>query len=77
MEKQRGRYPSQPFNPDVAYTCSWSGDIEAWGRGIQCVLGACREAGTPEPRIEVQGRDVWVGFPFSAAYLEQVAGGRG
>jgi ATP-dependent DNA helicase RecG len=76
METLLGRHPSQPHNPDIANTFFWSGDIEAWGRGIQRILGACREARTPEPRIEVDGRDVWVEFPFSAAYLEQIAGGR-
>lgn len=72
-----GRHPSQPHNPDIASTFFWSGDIEAWGRGIQRILGACREAGTPEPRIEVDGRDVWVEFPFSAEYLDNLTGGEG
>ena len=30
---------------------------------------ACREAGTPEPRIRVEPGELWVEFPFSAAYL--------
>ncbi|MEQ8763231.1 MAG: ATP-binding protein [Planctomycetota bacterium] len=74
LDKLLGRHPSQPYNPDIANTFFWSGDIEAWGRGIQRVFSACREAGTPEPRIQIDGRDVWVEFPFSEAYLEQVAG---
>jgi len=37
--------------------------------GIQRVLAACREAGTPEPRIQVEPGELWVEFPFSAAYL--------
>ncbi len=77
LDKLLGRHPSQPFNPDVANTFFWSGEIEAWGRGIQRVLSACREAGTPEPKIQVEPRDVWVEFPFSAAYLEEIAGGTG
>src|SRR5690606_34171836 len=35
MEKLLGRHPSRPYNPDIANTFFWSGDIEAWGRGIQ------------------------------------------
>jgi ATP-dependent DNA helicase RecG len=42
--------------------------------GIQRIPAACRDAGTPEPRIDVDGRDVWVGFPFSRAYLDQITG---
>ena len=70
-----GPHASQPYNPDIANTFFWSGDIEAWGRGIQRILVACRAAGTPEPRIEVESRDVWVEFPFSEAYLAAIADG--
>jgi ATP-dependent DNA helicase RecG len=68
-----GRHPSQPFNPDIANTFFRSGDIEAWGRGIQRVFSACREAGTPAPHIKVGPRDLWVEFPFSAEYLNSVS----
>lgn len=77
MGKLLGPHPSQPYNPDVANAFFWSGDIEAWGRGIQRILGACRAAGTPEPRIEVDGRDFWFEFPFSSAYLDSLASGEG
>jgi ATP-dependent DNA helicase RecG len=40
-------------------------------------MGGAREAGTPEPRIRVESRDVWVEFPFSETYLEQIAATRG
>lgn len=52
-----------------------AGEIEAWGRGIQRVFEACREAGTPEPRIRVEPGDIWAEFPFSEAYLESLVGG--
>ena len=77
IENLLARHPSQPFNPDIANTFFRSGDIEAWGRGIHRIFTACREAGTPEPRLRVESRAVWVEFPFSAAYIEQIAGGRG
>jgi ATP-dependent DNA helicase RecG len=47
----------------------------AWGRGIERIFGACHEAGTPEPRIRVEPRDVWVEFPFSAEYLDSLESG--
>ena len=53
LEKLLGRHPSQPFNPDVANAFFRAGEIETWGRGIQRILEACREAGTPEPDIRV------------------------
>jgi len=72
--KLLGPHPSQPYNPDVANAFFRAGEIEAWGRGIQRVLDACREAGTPEPRIRVEPGDVWVEFPFSASYLDSISG---
>jgi ATP-dependent DNA helicase RecG len=75
MEKLLGRHPSHPYNPDIANTFFWSGDIEAWGRGIQRIQAACRAAVTPEPRIEVESRDVWIEFPFSENYLASISGG--
>jgi len=55
MEKLLGRHSSEPHNPEIAHTFFRSGDIEAWGRGIQRVFEACHEAGTPEPRVESVG----------------------
>ena len=45
-------HPSCPFNPGIANVFFRAGEIEAWGRGIQRITDACREAGTPAPRIE-------------------------
>ncbi len=74
--KLLGPHPSRPFNPDVANAFFRSGEIEAWGRGIQRVLDACREAGSPEPRIQVEAGELWFEFPFSAVYLDSVAAGK-
>jgi len=73
--KLLGEHPSQPYNPDIANAFFRAGEIEAWGRGIQRVLDACRDAGTPKPRIWVEPGDLWVEFPFSAAYLDSLTTG--
>ena len=73
LDKLLGQHPSQPYNPDVANTFFRAGEIEAWGRGIQRVFEACREAGTPEPRIQVEPRELWFEFPFSKTYLAKLA----
>ncbi len=59
-------HSSQPYNPDIANAFFRAGEIESWGRGIQRIFDACREAGTPEPRLQVQGREFWFEFPFPA-----------
>ncbi len=73
MEKLLGAHFSKPHNPEIAHVFFRAGEIEAWGRGIERVFEACREAGTPQPRIEFEGQDVWFEFPFSKEYLEQAA----
>lgn len=65
-------HPSQPYNPDVANAFFRAGEIEAWGRGIERVLEACREAGTSEPRIRVETGGLWFEFPFSVDYLDSL-----
>lgn len=74
--KLLGPHPSQPYNPDVANAFFRAGEIEAWGRGIERVFDACREAGTPESRIRVEMGGLWFEFPFSADYLASISGER-
>jgi hypothetical protein len=42
-------HASFPYNPNIANAFFRAGEIEAWGRGIQRIFQACREANTPEP----------------------------
>jgi len=64
-------------NPEIANTFFRAGEIEAWGRGIERMVAACREAGTPKLRIRLETGGLWTEFPFSKAYLKQIEGGRG
>ena len=38
--------------------------IEAWGRGIERIIEACREASTPEPEFRYEQNGLWVVFTF-------------
>jgi ATP-dependent DNA helicase RecG len=69
MKKLYGHHSSHPYNPLVANAFFRAGEIEAWGRGIERIIDACRDVGAPEPRIEFDARDVWVTFPFPSEYL--------
>ncbi len=75
LKKLLGHHPSRPFNPTVANTFFRAGKIEAWGRGIQRIFDACREAGTPEPRIQVEPGELWFEFLFSHTYLDSISSG--
>ena len=61
-------HPSRPFNPIIANAFFRAGEIEAWGRGIQRIFDACREAGAPTPQLDYTEGDWSMEFPFSASY---------
>ncbi len=70
-----GSHASRPYNPDIAHAFFRAGEIEAWGRGMERIFGACRQAGTPEPLLRLDARDFWFEFPFSEIYLGSLTSG--
>ena len=66
-------HASLPHNPNIANAFFRAGEIEAWGRGIQRIFQACRDAGIPEPKIRLAGHDLWMEFAFSSGYLQAVS----
>ena len=64
IEKLLGKHASIPFNPDVANIFFRAGMIESWGRGIERIIEACREAGTPEPEAVCESTGLWMTFRF-------------
>lgn len=60
------KHASQPFNPDIANTFFRAGLIEAWGRGIEKMLSACKEHSAPLPEIQYEKGGLWVVFKFPA-----------
>jgi ATP-dependent DNA helicase RecG len=73
VEKLKGKHSSQPFNPEIANVFFRAGEIEAWGRGIELIFAACREAGFPEPVIEYETSGLWVNFPFSKEIIARTS----
>jgi ATP-dependent DNA helicase RecG len=62
VEKLFETHTSQPYNPLIASTFFRSGQIEAWGRGIEKIRDACLKWGKPEPFYDVDSGEVMVGF---------------
>lgn len=71
VEKLTSKHASQPFNPDIANVFFRAGEIEAWGRGIERMFAACREAGFAEPVIEREATGLWVRFAYAAEIVER------
>ena len=77
VAKLKGKHPSQPFNPDVANAFFRAGMIEAWGRGIERILEACRTANTPEPRLRYEPSGLWVEFSYPVIQMDSATPGTG
>jgi ATP-dependent DNA helicase RecG len=69
LEKLLGKHASIPFNPDVASVFFRAGMIESWGRGIERIMEACREAGLPEPEVSYETSGIWVVFRYLAEHI--------
>ncbi len=65
---------SHPYNPQIANAFFRAGEIEAWGRGIERIFSACRNAGTPEPLLRFDTGGLWTEFPFGQTYLRLIQG---
>lgn len=53
-----------PYNPDIANTFFRSGEIEAWGRGIERIITACKNDGFSTPEFRYDASGVWTIFKF-------------
>ncbi len=64
VETLLSSHRSFPYNPDIANTFFRSGEIEAWGRGIERIITDCKNDGfsTPEFRYDASGN--WTIFKF-------------
>lgn len=62
LERLTQKHPSRPRNKHIAEAFFRAGYIESWGRGIEKILTAFKEAGLPEPIFEESFGGVMVTF---------------
>jgi ATP-dependent DNA helicase RecG len=75
IEKLKLKHASRPRNKHIAETFFRAGYIESWGRGIDKILTACREAGLPEPLFEEAWGGIQVTFLkdiYTEEYLKKL-----
>ena len=65
LDKLLGTHASAPHNPGIANAFFRAGMIEAWGRGIENIVVACRVAGTAAPVWEVEPGGLRLDFVFT------------
>jgi ATP-dependent DNA helicase RecG len=66
------KHRSRPYNPKIAYAFYRAGFIETWGRGIERITEACKDAGKREPLFEVSPGEVSVTFFYDSNVVENV-----
>ncbi len=64
VENLLQKHSSKPYNPDIANTFFRAGMIEAWGRGIERIMDACKAASVPKPEIKFETGGLWVVFHY-------------
>jgi predicted HTH transcriptional regulator len=70
-------HTSKPYNPLIAAAFFRSGQIEAWGRGVEKISAACREWGKPEPFYRIRSNEVMIGFDTEVGEFGENVGGLG
>ena len=66
-------HTSKPYNPLIAGAFFRSGQIEAWGRGIEKITSACKEWGKSEPFYRVCPNEVMIGFNTDDGIVKNIA----
>lgn len=56
------KHASVPYNPNIAHVFYLAGFIESWGRGIEKICAACKNANVPVPEYTVNPRDIMIKF---------------
>ena len=72
------KHRSRPYNPKIAYAFYRAGYIETWGRGIERITTACKDAGKREPLFEASTSEVSVTFfiesnQFAEKFVDEFA----
>jgi ATP-dependent DNA helicase RecG len=60
------------YNPLIAGAFFRSGQIEAWGRGIEKITDSCKSWGKPVPFYEIRSNYVMIGFNTDANIGESI-----
>ena len=65
-------HTSKPYNPLIAGAFFRSGQIEAWGRGIEKITAACLDWNIPEPFYRVRPNELMIGFHTDVGIVDSI-----
>ena len=66
-------HTSKPFNPLIAGAFFRSGQIEAWGRGIEKIAKSCESWGKPAPFFRIRANEIMIGFATDSGIKKNIA----
>jgi len=72
VEDLFAKHTSMPSNPLIANAFFRSGQIEAWGRGIEKMTDSCKEWSRPEPFYRIRTNEVMIGFNTESGIVENI-----
>jgi len=72
VEDLFAKHTSMPSNPLIANAFFRSGQIEAWGRGIEKMTDSCKEWSRPEPFYRIRTNEVMIGFNTESSIVENI-----
>ena len=67
-------HTSKPYNPLIAGVFFRSGQIEAWGRGVEKITEACRYWDKPDPFYRIRPNEVMIGFHVDSGSIVGING---
>ena len=71
VEDLLSAHTSKPYNPLIALSFFRSGQIEAWGRGVEKITNSCKSWGKPEPFYRVRSNEVMLEFDTEKQFGEK------
>jgi ATP-dependent DNA helicase RecG len=69
------KHSSKPYNPLIAGAFFRTGQIEAWGRGVEKITDNCRAWGKSAPFYRIRSNEVMIGFSTDVGIVENIVDG--
>jgi ATP-dependent DNA helicase RecG len=72
VEDLLAAHTSIPYNPLIANCFFRSGQIEAWGRGVEKITSSCKSWGKQEPIYRVRSNEVMIRFNTDVGIVKNI-----
>lgn len=76
LDKLMSKHESNPYNPDIDIANAFfrAGLVDAWGRGIERIIEACKQDPYRVSEWELEPNGLWVTFRHTEEYADPSMG---